>query len=221
MIKKMIIFGIIVLAILAGVFFIVNKKNSDKPGQSVALPDQNTTKESGFYYPISDYDERLKIRKFGTRVVPGDEVSLACGQPFDGYHTGDDLEILPGEENAAIPVRAITDGVVERVGEVSGYGGLVIISHDLQDKKATAYYGHLSLSSIPHKKGDSISGGEVIGNLGKGCSEETDFERKHLHFDIYSDSGIDLRGYTDNKNELSLWLDPKTLLMELSAIELR
>ena len=49
--------------------------------------------------------------------------------------------------------------------------------------------------------------GEQMALLGKGDSIETDYERKHLHFSINKKSA-DLRGYVQNKDELSDWENP-------------
>ena len=63
----------------------------------------------------------------------------------------------------------------------------------------------------------SIKAGDIIGYLGQGCSQQTDFERKHLHFAIHKGDSIDVRGYVPTLNELSSWLDPKIELRKLLA----
>jgi len=51
--------------------------------------------------------------------------------------------------------------------------------------------------------------------LGKGYSDETDGERKHLHFAIHKGTKIDVRGYVQTKGELQDWLNPLPLLDNL------
>jgi septal ring factor EnvC (AmiA/AmiB activator) len=64
---------------------------------------------------------------------------------------------------------------------VSGYGGLLITSCEINKEAVTVLYGHLSLASITKKLGESVQVGEQVATLGQGFSRETDGERKHLH----------------------------------------
>ncbi len=74
----------------------------------------------------------------------------------------------------------------------------------------TAVYGHIKYFSVEKEAGDLVEKGEQIAILGtKGL--ETDDERKHLHFGIHKGSEVDIRGYVQNKSELSAWLDPNSI----------
>lgn len=167
-----------------------------------------TTPAVSYYYPISDFVGRIKIKSYGTLVKPGDEKKEICGAAFSGYHTGDDLETIAAEANKAVAIKSIAAGTVRESGSVSGYGGLVVIEHNLAGRVVTAYYGHLNLNSVKLKTGQKVTAGEVIGNLGQGCSAQTGFERKHLHFAIHQGSAIDVRGYVPTLNLLAAWADP-------------
>ena len=57
-----------------------------------------------------------------------------------------------------------------------------------------------------------IQSGEQIGILGKGYSDETDGERKHLHLDIHKGSSINIAGYTPTSAGLASWIDPMKYL---------
>lgn len=92
----------------------------------------------------------------------------------------------------------------------SGYGGVVAVRHTINNQPHIVIYGHLDPASLP-PVGKQLSAGEVIGNLGKGFSNETDGERKHLHLAILGGDKIDLRGYVQSKAELSRWIDPVSL----------
>lgn len=166
-------------------------------------------------YPISNYPERIKIRKFGQYFGPADPLpKMPCGKAFVGFHTGDDLEILPGEENTDVSVLVVADGKIASARFVNGYGGLLVETATLAGEPVTIYYGHLDLDSIDKKVGDEVKAGEQIAVLGKGCSKETDRERKHLHFAIKKGTDIDFRGYVQSEQALSAWDNPAKLLTE-------
>lgn len=153
-------------------------------------------------YPISNFPQRATFRTFGQFVSPGEEKNVACGKAFSGYHTGVDLETTPEEQNIDVPVYSVSAGKVVLANSVSGYGGLIVVL----DGNRTIYYGHVKITEI--KLGDVVKLGEQIAILGKGCSPETDGERKHLHFAIHQGTIVDVRGYVSTKAELSSWLDP-------------
>lgn len=190
-----------------------------KKPPGVTSKTQTVVATSPYSYPISNYLSRLTVRGFGQLVKPGDEKALACGSPFSGYHTGDDLETTMSEANALVPVKAIADGVVREAAYVSGYGGLVVIQHNLNGLVVTAYYGHLNIASVKYKVGDTIKDGAVIGDLGEGCTQQTDYERKHLHFAIHLGTAIDVRGYVPTLVALSAWIDPEKELSSLKAVQ--
>ncbi len=77
---------------------------------------------------------------------------------------------------------------------------------DLAGIKHTILYGHIRPSSLP-SVGQVVKKGDQIGLLGTGYSTETDGERRHLHFAILSDNRIDIKGYVQNQNQLSGWVD--------------
>lgn len=154
--------------------------------------------------PIAEFDERITKKPFGIYITPKD--SPVQPEKFTGYHTGVDVEYgdMPDTD---IPVYAIADGQVVRSGWVSGYGGMVAIRHNINDKNYIVIYGHLNPDTLP-KNGATVTAGEQIGILGKGYSHQTDGERKHLHFAIYTGTDINVAGYVSSQKELSKWLDP-------------
>lgn len=131
---------------------------------------------------------------------------------FTGYHVGEDAEIpredLGPQEKQEVPVRAIAPGTVRLAKWVSGYGGVVVIAHDINGEKVNALYGHLDIASVTHKVGESVQKGEFIGNLGEDKSVETDGERQHLHFSLYTGDKIQLNGYEKNAANLKNWINP-------------
>lgn len=181
------------------------------PALVPTLPPSPTPLVTEFVPPISNYASRLTVRKFGQLVTPADAKTLVCGATFTGYHTGDDLETTPSEQNQPIPVSSVADGKIISVSWVKGYGGLIVAQYP----DFTAYYGHIDLSSTTLKSGDKITRGEFLANLGRGCSSQTDGERKHLHFALHRGLSTDLRGYVSAQNQLLNWLDPSTIIKQL------
>ncbi|KKU92182.1 MAG: Metalloendopeptidase-like protein membrane protein [Microgenomates group bacterium GW2011_GWA1_48_10] len=196
-----------------------NITNRENTNSQPANSQSETVKESDYVFPLPDYFSRIKVKRFGQLVKATDKFEVACGAEFAGYHTGDDLEVLPEEENTGVAVHAAASGKIRQVGNVSGYGGLVVQSASLAGEELTVYYGHLNVASLKVKAGDGVTAGEVLGYLGKGCSTETSGERKHLHFAIHKGSGIDVRGYVPGKEDLAAWLDPGETLQSLGAKE--
>lgn len=127
---------------------------------------------------------------------------------FTGYHTGIDFETFSDEQDSAIPVSAVCDGTALYSHWVSGYGGVFIQSCMYQGQPVTVLYGHLLDDSILPKLGTEVRIGQMIGNLGKGFTNETDGERKHLHLSVHKGTGIELKGYVQNKADLANWIDP-------------
>lgn len=123
---------------------------------------------------------------------------------FSGYHVGVDLEAP-----ADTPVYAITDGEVTYSGWVSGYGGVMVVKHELHGRVVSAIYGHLDEDSM-RSIGETVGEGEQIAILGEGGTE-TDGEREHLHLAMYEGEEIRLEGYeteSDSIDALSAWLNP-------------
>ena len=152
-------------------------------------------------YPASEFKERITKKHFGQLITK--QNSPIQPERFGGYHTGVDVEYedVTGE----VPVMAVCDGEIVVARWVSGYGGTVV-------QKCDTYfvlYGHLKISSVTSNK--QINKGQQIAVLGEDKTQETDGERKHLHFGIYKNK-IDLRGYVQNKNDLDGWVDPVATL---------
>ncbi|MFA6308113.1 MAG: M23 family metallopeptidase [Patescibacteria group bacterium] len=158
--------------------------------------------------PVEEFDSRITKKPFGVYITP--QTSPVQPEKFTGYHTGVDIEYADAIDNNIV-VRAIADGVVVRSGWVSGYGGMIAIGHNIDNKDYIVIYGHLDPDSLPLIN-TQVFKGDDIAILGKGYSNETDGERKHLHFAIYTGKDINVRGYVASKAELAKWLDPVEFL---------
>ncbi|EKD93673.1 MAG: membrane protein [uncultured bacterium] len=160
-------------------------------------------------YPIANFPERVTLKPFGIYITPS--TSPVQPERFEGYHTGADAEVTEEEQTQDVPIVAIAEGVVRVARQVDGYGGVVVIEHQIKDKVYMTLYGHLNLNSLEVAVGNTVSPGQLIGFLGEGYSEKTDDERKHLHFSIKLGATVDLRGYVQTKSTLNQWINPLTL----------
>ena len=137
---------------------------------------------------------------------------------FTGYHVGEDSEVVPEDlgpgETQEVPVHAIANGMVMFAGHSSGYGGVVVIAHEVASGTVNAIYGHLDSKSAVVKKGDRVRAGQFIANLGEGFTSETDGKRQHLHFALYRGGELRLRGYEPTPARVRDWINPHDFFRE-------
>jgi murein DD-endopeptidase MepM/ murein hydrolase activator NlpD len=111
-----------------------------------------------YYYPMDRYFERQGVKGFGQQIdnnfYQGKE-SLFPFNRFYGYHTGIDLEISKGEEDKKVPVYAIAQGNIVYIGNLSGYGGVIL--ERIEGENETVLYGHVKITNLPIKTGDQVS----------------------------------------------------------------
>lgn len=162
------------------------------------------------YLPVRSFYKNQTINPFGV---------YRTGR-FVGYHSGADIEIDPEDLDKDVPVYSIYGGEVVKAEEASGYGGVVAIHHSFEgNKDLTGIYGHLRLRDIKITAGQRIGSGYLIGYLGAAYTSETGVERKHLHFGLYKNREVDIRGYADSQRELDNWFDPDAFLRQVGAKE--
>ncbi len=171
-----------------------------------ATPTPTPTPGSLLYPPLTNAAARATKVFFGTYVSPGH--SPISPERFTGYHTGVDLETTPAEQNATVPVSAACNGPLKVKEWASGYGGVAVQACTLNGQPVTVIYGHLYVNSIKPAVGEQMTAGEQFAVLGQGYSQQTDGERKHLHFGIHKGTAINILGYVQNKSDLSGWIDP-------------
>lgn len=160
--------------------------------------------------PVERWRERVTRKPFGIKVDPSD--SPIEGERFSGYHTGTDFEIFSDETGKDVEIRAICSGPLASKSQAFGYGGVAVQRCGHGDGYVTVVYGHLRLSSVIARPGEEIPAGDRIGILGKGFSDETNGERKHLHLGIHKGADPDIRGYVRSRKELENWIDPAAYL---------
>jgi murein DD-endopeptidase MepM/ murein hydrolase activator NlpD len=104
---------------------------------------------------------------FGPRVAP----CAGCST----FHNGTDFET--GDK---APVYAVAVGTVTQAGDNGSLGESVSIDHDINGKKFTSVYGHMTEGSIRVSVGDKITKGELVGLTGS-TGESTG---PHLFFEV-------------------------------------
>lgn len=187
------------------------QNNNQNASTTTNIPESPTpTPTAKLSMPIANALSRITKKPFGIYITP--QNSPVSPEKFKGYHTGTDFETTAEEQNADVKISAACDGKLLLKKYTTGYGGVGLQSCVIDGENVTVLYGHLKLESITLKVGDSIVAGQDLGILGKGYSTETDGERKHLHFSIHKGAGVVLLGYTQNKSDLSNWLNAEDYL---------
>lgn len=166
------------------------------PAKQVEQIKEKTPVNDVLTLPIAEYGERLRYKAFGEYIQ----------DRFRGYHVGDDIEYE--DESKEVPASAIANGTIKYIGRVDGYGGLIIVKHNINAKTIHSLYGHLDLSSSTLKEYDTVAKGQFLANLGNNKSVETDGERKHLHFALYEGNDVRLGGYESSANKVGSWINP-------------
>lgn len=170
--------------------------SSPTPGTSNSVP------TSSLIEPLPEFKQRITKKPFGIYIDP--DTSPVQPERFNGYHTGVDVEYVDITQDT--PVKAIADGERVEARTVSGYGGVIIIRHTINNKPTLVLYGHLDPKSFITKT--TIKQGDIIGQLGEDKSTETDGERKHLHLAILKNNSVSYAGYVQTKEALQNWYDP-------------
>ena len=110
---------------------------------------------------------------------------------FPGTHDALDIAGAPGDE---MPIYAVREGTVVSAGNieppyyppvcrypVNGTQQVVLLKHVVDGKTMYSSYHHLKPGSITVRAGDSVTAGQMIGNMGNsGCSGGV-----HLHFELW------------------------------------
>jgi len=185
--------------------------NATQPVVSVEMAQAETVLETDVALPVARAIYNPWYKHYGTFVDDG---------RFYGYHVGDDLETddLRAEGVSDVPVFAMADGTVRLVDWVSGYGGVIIIAHEIDGKTISALYGHIDVESATVAVGDRVTKGEQIAILGEHLSHETDNRRMHLHFSLWEGDEVKTPGYVDDPADLAGWMDPSDFLTEHGAL---
>ncbi|MCC4268051.1 M23 family metallopeptidase [Microbacterium schleiferi] len=104
---------------------------------------------------------------FGPRIHP------ITGEP--SFHTGTDFAAPDGT-----PILAAADGTVTVAEFSGGYGGLIVIEHQIDGATVATAYAHMWQSGIHVSTGDRVTAGQHIGDVGSSGNSTG----PHLHFEV-------------------------------------
>ncbi len=90
-------------------------------------------------------------------------------------HTGTDFSAADGT-----PILAVADGVVTVAEFSGGYGGLIVIEHQIDGASVATAYAHMWQSGIHVSAGDRVTAGQHIGDVGSSGNSTG----PHLHFEV-------------------------------------
>ncbi|EKE27834.1 MAG: hypothetical protein ACD_3C00144G0003 [uncultured bacterium (gcode 4)] len=186
----------------------VKDKEEDKI--KVLVPDKKPEVKKLISEPITNALSRLTKKHFWINVSPWD--SPINPEKFSWYHTWADFEITSREANAEVSVYAICSWPLLLKKTAIWYWGIAVQKCKINNSEVSVIYWHLKFSSITWRPKQDIDSGQKLWILGKWNSDETWWERKHLHLSIYKWVGIDTRGYVNSKNSLKDWVDVGALL---------
>lgn len=172
---------------------------------------------------MTKIDERATVKGFGMYIDNNfyqNHLANEFPNHFYGYHAAQDLESLSSEKvnSVTVPVYFVTSGTISYIGNLTGYGGVVLVQ--LDGRNDTALYGHVKISGIKYKIGEHVQVDKptILTYLGNGFSSETSSERKHLHLGIYKGQDLYFHGHEATKQILeSKWYNPTDYLKSKNA----
>jgi len=125
-----------------------------------------------------------------TRISDGYGPRSAPCAGCSTFHDG--LDMNPGE---GTPIGSIADGVVSSVTafDNGGLGVHVMIDHVVAGQNVTSTYGHMLAGSAAVSVGQSVTAGQIIGNVGS-TGQSTG---PHMHLELHLDgvTAIDPYGW--------------------------
>ncbi|AKK07394.1 NlpC/P60 family protein (plasmid) [Corynebacterium mustelae] len=115
---------------------------------------------------------------FARPVDPDVPVTSGYGPRWGAFHHGVDFG---GPQGA--PIYAFADGTVSASQDqgVGGFGGWVIVDHEVDGKKLSTLYGHQDPGGNLVKVGDRVRAGQQIAKIGN-SGQSTG---PHLHFEVH------------------------------------
>jgi murein DD-endopeptidase MepM/ murein hydrolase activator NlpD len=105
--------------------------------------------------------------EFGPRIHP------ITGE--QSFHTGTDFAAADGT-----PILAAADGTVTVAEFSGGYGGLIVIEHQINGQTVATAYAHMWQHGIHASAGDRVVAGQHIGDVGSSGNSTG----PHLHYEV-------------------------------------
>ncbi|NLU83014.1 M23 family metallopeptidase [Rhodococcus sp. HNM0569] len=141
---------------------------TDASGGDAVVPAAQTTTAgtSRVVFPMPEGTWVL-TSEYGPRVHP------ITGE--DSFHTGTDFAAPDGT-----PLLAAADGTVTVAEFSGGYGGLIVIKHQIDGATMATAYAHMWEHGIHVQVGDQVTAGQHIGDTGSSGNSTG----PHLHFEV-------------------------------------
>ncbi|MCQ9334502.1 peptidoglycan DD-metalloendopeptidase family protein [Corynebacterium phoceense] len=117
----------------------------------------------------------------GDFAYPTDKNAIQPSSPFGAREGGDHLGIdLAGPKGT--PIYAFADGRVIQAQDsgVQGFGGWVVIEHNIDGEKIQTVYGHMEPGQVHATVGQSVKKGDHIAGIGSAGQSSG----PHLHFEV-------------------------------------
>ena len=117
----------------------------------------------------------------GDFAYPSDKEATQETSPYGpregGMHLGQDIAGPRGT-----PIYAFADGRVIQAQDsgVQGFGGWVVVEHDIDGKQIQTVYGHEEPGQVKVKTGDKVTKGQHIADMGSAGQSSG----PHLHFEV-------------------------------------
>ena len=150
------------------------------------LQKQNAEK---LFHPLLQEAECFPVRRAkGQSVSWGFDDGYGEGRSYGGRRSHEGIDIMPVSDDwKQIPIRSVSDGVVEQLGwlELGGYRVGIRTKSGLY-----FYYAHLEKYAPGLQKGDRVQAGTLLGYMGDTGYGPEGTRGKfpvHLHFGIYYD----------------------------------
>lgn len=173
----------------------IRKSDSMKLGESKVLTEGKSGKKTLTYRVVKQngkvvteelVDSQVVVKPVAEVIIRGTKVILGEGtghfaSPVSGWSLSSKFGMRWGRMHKGIDmtggktIMAADNGVIEFVGQKTGYGNCIIVNHKNGYK---TLYGHLK--SIGVKKGQIVEKGDSLGIMGS-TGESTGV---HLHFEI-------------------------------------
>ncbi len=114
---------------------------------------------------------------FALPMEPGSyTLTSGFGPRWGSVHRGQDFGAPAGT-----PIMAAAPGKVIRAGPAGGFGQWIVIKHTVNGKRFDTVYGHMWPSGVGVERGQVVSAGQVIGQVGSNGQSTG----PHLHFEIW------------------------------------
>ena len=150
------------------------------------LQKQNAEK---LFHPLLQEAECFPVRRAkGQSASWGFDDGYGEGRSYGGRRSHEGIDIMPvSDDRKQIPIRSVSDGVVEQLGwlELGGYRVGIRTKSGLY-----FYYAHLEKYAPGLQKGDRVQAGTLLGYMGDTGYGPEGTQGKfpvHLHFGIYYD----------------------------------